>query len=172
MVYLVVSALHHVQFWIYSFPIEHKQKRPWDDVSHVMTLDLDLYLKGYLALTLPISWIIFICCTDTTVRGRCVTNHFQVNRSKVKATQFLWVFAVGAVCILVDHWSMKDNDYLFRYTYNFPIQNYGDTYISIPHSQWATIGARASIAMTLTNVSEIIRSSRYKSKWLMILMVL
>ena len=30
------------------------------------------------------------------MRGRCVTYHFQVNWPKVKVTQVLWVFAVGA----------------------------------------------------------------------------
>ena len=34
--------------------------------------------------SLPISWIIFICSTNTTMREWCVMYHFQVNRSKVK----------------------------------------------------------------------------------------
>ena len=36
---------------------------------HTMTFDLDLYLQGYLAVTLPISWIIFIYDTNATHEG-------------------------------------------------------------------------------------------------------
>ena len=42
----------------------------WEGVSHAMTFDLDLYLQSYLAVTLPILWIIFICGTNTTPESR------------------------------------------------------------------------------------------------------
>ena len=68
-----------------------------------MTFDLDLYLQGYLTVTLLILWIIFICGTNTTWEGTCVMYHFQVNRSNV--TRFIRIFAVEAGGILLDHWS-------------------------------------------------------------------
>ena len=36
---------------------------------------------------------------------RCVTCHFQINRSKVKVTRVIYNFAARAAGILVDHWS-------------------------------------------------------------------
>ena len=47
----VVSALWHLQFWMDSFHISHKWSLPWEDMSHTMTFDLDLYLHGHSALT-------------------------------------------------------------------------------------------------------------------------
>ena len=38
-------------------------------MSRAMTFDLDLYPQGYLAVTLPISWIIFICGTNISHWG-------------------------------------------------------------------------------------------------------
>ena len=50
MTHLVVSALQHIQFWMDSFPIWHKWSLAWEDVSHAMTFDLDLYLQGRSAM--------------------------------------------------------------------------------------------------------------------------
>ena len=82
-----------------------------------MTFDPDLYLQGYLAVTLPISWSIFICGTNQPMsgQGQCVTYHFPVNRSKVKVTQVLRIFAVWAGGILVDHWSTISTCFLFLF---------------------------------------------------------
>ena len=50
---------------------DHLQER----VYHAVTFDLDIYREGYLAVTLPISWIIIICGTNTTHEGtRCHTS--------------------------------------------------------------------------------------------------
>ena len=38
--YLVVSALQHVQFWMDSFHIGHKWSLAWDGELHIMTYDL------------------------------------------------------------------------------------------------------------------------------------
>ena len=43
-----------LQFSMDSFHIWHKWSLVWEGVLHVMTFDLDLYLQGYLALTLKI----------------------------------------------------------------------------------------------------------------------
>ena len=69
--HLVLSTLQHIQFWMNSFHIWHKWSLAWEDVLHVTTFDLDLYLKGYLSVILPILWIIFIyiCDTNTTPEG-------------------------------------------------------------------------------------------------------
>ena len=60
-----------------------------------MTFDLELYLRGDLAVTLPISWIMFICGSNTTHEGWWVMYHLQVNRSKVKVTRDMRIFAIG-----------------------------------------------------------------------------
>ena len=52
--------------WIH---ICHKRLLVWEGVSYAMTFDLDFYLQGYLTGTLPISWIIFICGTNTIHKG-------------------------------------------------------------------------------------------------------
>ena len=49
--------------------IWHKWSPAWEGVSHTMTFDLDLFLQGYLAVTLSILWIIFICGTNTAHEG-------------------------------------------------------------------------------------------------------
>ena len=59
--YIMYSTVLIIFIW-------HKWSLAWEDVSHAMTLDLDLYLKGYLAAT-PISCIIFICGPNTTHEG-------------------------------------------------------------------------------------------------------
>ena len=38
-------------------------------MSCAMTFDLDLYLQDYLAVKLPILWIIFTCDPNTTQEG-------------------------------------------------------------------------------------------------------
>ena len=55
-------------------------------MAHTMTFDLDQGLQGYLPVTLPVLWIIFICDTYTTHEG-------------------MQIFAVRAGDILVDHQS-------------------------------------------------------------------
>ena len=67
----------------------------------------------YLAVTLPISWIIFIYGTNTTHEGQCATYHHSVNRSNVKLTQAFNFCSAGGG-ILVDHWSSISN-YNLRY---------------------------------------------------------
>ena len=69
MAHLAMSALHHAQFLINCFHICHKWSQAYEGVLHTMIYDLDLYLQGYLAVTLPILWIIFMCGTDTTHEG-------------------------------------------------------------------------------------------------------
>ena len=66
MAYLAVSTLQYEQFWMGSFPIWYKWSLPWEGGSHTITFDLDLYLQGCLTVSLPISWFIFICGTNTT----------------------------------------------------------------------------------------------------------
>ena len=41
----------------------------WEGMWHTMTFDLDLYLQGYLVVTLPILSIIFICGTNSAHEG-------------------------------------------------------------------------------------------------------
>ena len=65
-----------------------------------MTFDLDLYLQGYLAVTLPTSQILLICGTSTTHGGDDVW--CTISRSKVKVTQIICSWGGG---ILVGHWS-------------------------------------------------------------------
>ena len=82
MAHLVVSVLQHVQFWMNSFHIWHKWSL--EGVSHAMTSDLDIYLQGYLAVTLPVSWILFMCHKyNPWGDDDDLLYHFQVNRSKV-----------------------------------------------------------------------------------------
>ena len=50
--HIFLSPLHHVQFWMYSFPIWHKWSFAWEGVPCAMTFDLDLYLQGHSAMTL------------------------------------------------------------------------------------------------------------------------
>ena len=64
-----------------------------------MTFELDLYPQGNLAVTLPISWIIFINMHKYNPWG---DDHFQVNRSKDKVARAIRIFAVGARGIMVD----------------------------------------------------------------------
>ena len=71
-----------------------------------MTFDLDLYLQDYLAVKLPILWIIFTCDPNTTQEGMMC--HVPFSGQEVKGqgyTQMVNIFAVGAGGILVDHWS-------------------------------------------------------------------
>ena len=44
----------NLQFSMDSFHIYHKWSLVWEDVLHIMTFDLDLYLQGHLALALKI----------------------------------------------------------------------------------------------------------------------
>ena len=49
-----MSHLHHVKFWMDSFPIWHKLSlawEAWEGVSYAVSFDLDLYLQGCLAVT-------------------------------------------------------------------------------------------------------------------------
>ena len=62
-----------------------------------LTFNLALYLQGYLAVKLPILWIIFTCGPNTTQEGTmCVMYHFQGYRSMFKVIQVVQIFAVGA----------------------------------------------------------------------------
>ena len=81
----------------------------WEGVSYAVTLDFDLYLRSYLAVTLPIAWIIFICGTNTTHEGTMCHVLFQVNRLKVKVTQVIQISVVRAGGILVDQWSTNSS---------------------------------------------------------------
>ena len=82
MAHLVVSVLQHVQFWTNSFHIWHKWSL--EGVSHAMTSDLDIYLQGYLSVTSPVSWILFMCHKyNPWGDDDDLLYHFQVNRSKV-----------------------------------------------------------------------------------------
>ena len=47
-----------------------------------VTFDLDLYLQGCLSVILPISWIIFICGTNTTHEGIMCHISFLGQRSR------------------------------------------------------------------------------------------
>ena len=53
----------------------------------------------------PVSWIIFICGTNTTHEGTLYVYHFHNpgQWTKVKVTQITWIFVVRAGAILVDH---------------------------------------------------------------------
>ena len=62
----LMPTLQHVQFCIKCDHIWHKWSLPWECVLHAMTLDLDLYLQGYLAVMLPILCIILISGRSTT----------------------------------------------------------------------------------------------------------
>ena len=62
-----------LQFSKDSFHIYHKWPLVWEGVLHIMTFDLDLYLRGHLALVLKIVslcsiysswWILSIFCTN------------------------------------------------------------------------------------------------------------
>ena len=61
--------------------------------------DLDLYLQGCLTVTLPISWIIFMCHKCNPWRDN--VSRF-ISRSKVRVTQVVRIFAVWAGGILVE----------------------------------------------------------------------
>ena len=70
-------------------------------VSHSMTFELDLYLQGHLLLLCLIHGLYLYTnmhrhAQIQPMRKWCVMYDFQVNRSKVKVTQVLWVFAVSA----------------------------------------------------------------------------
>ena len=45
MAHLVMPASQ--QFWMNSVHIRHKWPQAWEDVSHTMTFDLDLYLQVF-----------------------------------------------------------------------------------------------------------------------------
>ena len=67
MSHLVMSTLQHTctvldKFFPY---IWHKWSLEWEGVLHALNFAVGLYLQGYLAVTLPISWIIFIRDTNT-----------------------------------------------------------------------------------------------------------
>ena len=66
--------------WILSLfgTNDHQHER----VCHAMTFDLDLYFQGYLAVTLRISWIMFICCTNRTHQGTMCHISFLGRRSR------------------------------------------------------------------------------------------
>ena len=53
--------------------------------------------------------------TIQPMRGRRVAYHFQVNRSKVKVTLVVHIFAVGAGGILVDHRSTISSSHYYHY---------------------------------------------------------
>ena len=65
-----------------------------------MTFDLGIYLQGYLAVTLPISWIVFICGTNTTHEGTMC--HISFLCQKVNVTQVVQIFAL---------WGRGERDY-------------------------------------------------------------
>ena len=77
-----MSVLQHIEFLTDSLQIWHKLSLAWEGVSHAMTFDLDLYLQGYLAVTLPISWIIFMCDTNTIYGGTMCHLPFPGQRSR------------------------------------------------------------------------------------------
>ena len=77
---------------------DHWQKR----VCHAMTLDFDLYLQGYLAVTLSISWIIFIYDTKPTHEGTMHHISFFSQRSWSQRSLELCGLGEG---ILEGHWS-------------------------------------------------------------------
>ena len=74
MSHLVMSTLQHTCTFLDIFVpyIWHKWSLEWEGVLHAMTFALGLYLKGYLAVTLPISWIIFIRDTNTLLTWNCI----------------------------------------------------------------------------------------------------
>ena len=106
-----MSVLQHIEFLTDSLQIWHKLSLAWEGVSHAMTFDLDLYLQGYLAVTLPISWIIFMCDTNTIYGGDDVSPTIS-SRSKVKVTQVLLVFAVSTLLMLYWPWWSLPGDFL------------------------------------------------------------
>ena len=81
-----MSTLQHLQFWMNSFHICHNWSLAWG-VSHAMTFDLNLYLHGYLAMTLPILWVIFTCGTNTTREGTMCHVPFPGQRSRSSAAE-------------------------------------------------------------------------------------
>ena len=82
---------------------------------------IPLTTKGYIGFTLSIclsvcpachvcsvAWCLFhglypCVAQKQPMNGWCVTFRFQVNRSKVKVTQVIWNFEVGAGGIIVNH---------------------------------------------------------------------
>ena len=61
-----MSTLQHIQLWMNSCLYWHKLLLTLVGALHAIAFDLDIYFQGYLAVTLPILWIIFICGTNTT----------------------------------------------------------------------------------------------------------
>ena len=84
------------------FLVGHKWSLPWEGVSYAMTFDLDLYLQGYLAVILHISWIISICGTNTTHDvSRTIARSIGQSQGHTGPLSF----CCRCRDILVDHWS-------------------------------------------------------------------
>ena len=71
-----------------------------------MIFDLDLYLQGYLAVTLPILGIIFICGTNTTHAGTMCYVTFPGQKVKSQGHMVHSNLCGRGGGILVDHWSI------------------------------------------------------------------
>ena len=115
-----------IQLWLYNEPAKNcplcsTYSSVWilpifgtngyyHEVCRTVTLDLDLYIQSYLAVTLPVSWIIYICSTNTSHEGKMCQVPFPGHQVKVKVTQFP-IFAIGATGILVNHRSTISSFY-------------------------------------------------------------
>ena len=99
--------------WDGKIHIMHKWSLAREGVSRIMTFDLELYLQGYFAVTLPILWIIFIRGTNATHEATmCHAPPFPDQRSGLHRWFALVVGGGGGGVILVGHWSTMSSLYL------------------------------------------------------------